>query len=114
VRVKPGKGQSTAGFIVGLILCFIGIFMVIPTFGPFGILWTLFAAIMTGINGLNAFSNRGIASHEIIIDEEHNPYFEDSRKSSEERLNELQSLYEKGIITADEYQQRRKQIIENI
>lgn len=114
VRVKPGKGQSATGFFAGLIFCFIGIFIVIPTFGAFGILWTLFAAIITVSNGINAFSDKGIVSHEIIIDDDSNQDIMDDRKTPEERLKELQSLYEKGMITDNEYQQKRKQILEEI
>jgi hypothetical protein len=114
VRVKPGKGQSMAGFFGGLIFCCIGLFIVIPVFGPFGMLWTLFAVVMTVINGYNAFSDKGIASHEITIDEDYTHEYNDSGKSSEDRLMELQSLYDKGMITAGEYQEKRKRILEEI
>jgi hypothetical protein len=114
VRVKPGKGQSMAGFFGGLVFCFIGLFIVIPTFGAFGMLWTLFAVIMTVVNGYNAFSDKGIASHEITIDEDYTQDYNDTEKSSEDRLMELQSLYDKGMITAGEYQEKRKKILEEI
>lgn len=114
VRVKPGKGQSTVGFIAGLVFCFIGLFIVIPTFGIFGIFWTFIAVIITASHGFNVFSNRGIVSHEIIIDDDHNYNIMDNPKTPEERLSEIQSLYEKGIITENEYQQKRRQILEDI
>lgn len=117
IRVKPGKGQSMTGFFGGLVFCGIGLFVVIPTFGAFGIVWTLFAVIITVTNGINAFSDKGIASHEITIEDDFNGYNQegiDSVKSSEVRLNELQSLYEKNMITSDEYQEKRKQILEDI
>ncbi len=114
VRVKPGKGQSMVGFLGGIIFCFIGLFIVIPTFGPFGLLWTLFAVIITVVNGINAFSDKGVASHEITIDDDYDQENIGSRKTSEERLNELQSLHDKGMITADEYQEKRKQILEDL
>jgi hypothetical protein len=114
IRVKQGKGQSFAGFLGGIIFCFIGLFVVIPAFGPFGMVWTLFAVIITVINGYNAFSDKGIASHEITIEDEDNRGNIDSGKTAEERLNELQSLYEKGMITSDEYQEKRRQILNEI
>lgn len=46
IKVKPGKAQSKAGFFVGLVFCLIGLVVVIPTFGPFGIFWTLVAVII--------------------------------------------------------------------
>jgi hypothetical protein len=114
VRVKPGKGQSMAGFFGGIIFCFIGLFIVIPTFGPFGFLWTSFAVIITVINGVNAFTNKGIASHEITIDDDLVPQNFDNGKTTEERLKELQSLYEKDMISTEEYQEKRKHILEDI
>ena len=40
IHIRPGKSQSKAGFVVGIIFCLIGLFVVIPTFGIFGIFWT--------------------------------------------------------------------------
>ena len=114
VRVKQSKGQSMVGFFIGIIFSFMGLFIVIPSFGPFGFIWTLFAIIITIMNGLNAFSDKGIASHEITIDDDFNQNNMEYRKTSEERMNELQSLYEKGLITEDEYQKKRNQILEDI
>lgn len=124
VKIKPGKGQSSVGFIAGLVFCFIGLFIVIPTFGVFGIFWTIIAVVITVSHGFNAFSDKGITSHEIIIDDDRNYDHDnnhsnnhdnvDNRKTTEERLSEIQSLYEKGIITENEYQQKRRQILEDI
>ena len=50
VRVRPGKGQSAVGAVVGAVFVLLGIFMVIPAFGPFGIFWTLIAAVITAVN----------------------------------------------------------------
>ena len=44
VRVKPGKAQSAMGFIVGIVFVLIGLFMVVPMFGLFGLMWTGMAA----------------------------------------------------------------------
>lgn len=40
IYVRPGKGQSKIGFAVGIVFCLIGVFVVIPTFGLFDIIWT--------------------------------------------------------------------------
>jgi hypothetical protein len=117
IKVKPGKGQSMAGFFMGIVFCVIGLFVVIPTFGPFGIFWTIAAVVITFMNGYNAFTDKGIATHEITIDEDDNQYKQenpDYSKTSEERLNELQSLYNKSMITYDEYQEKRKKILNEI
>ena len=75
IRVKPGKAQSTMGFAVGLVFVGIGLLVVIPTFGVFGIFWTLIAVAITVTNGINAFGKKGVASHEIVV--------EDGRETSE-------------------------------
>lgn len=124
IRVKPGRGQSMVGFLGGIVFCFLGFFVVIPTFSIFGVVWTLFAVIITIVNGYNAFSERGVASHEITIDEDTEYTGTDysgtgytgteNRKSPEERLGELQGLYEKGLITSEEYQNKRRQILNEL
>lgn len=114
VKVKPGKAQSMSGFIVGILFCFIGLFFVIPTFKGFGVIWTLVAVVITVMNGLNAFTDQGIASHEITIEEEELMRTPTSAKTSEERLNELQSLFNKGMISYEEYQEKRKKILEEL
>lgn len=131
VRVKPSKAQSAVGFVVGIVFCFIGIIIAIPTFGPFGVFWTLIAVVITITNGYNAFTDKGIASSEIIIEDDteidrnRNHYSNssyntnqqrnfNSEKSVEERLSELQNLYNKGMINIEEYQKTRQQILEDL
>lgn len=118
IRVKPSRGQSLAGFFVGIIFCMIGLFMAIPTFGPFGFFWTFIAVIITIMNAYNAFSDKGVASHEIIIDDmESSPNSSVntlSKLSAKDRLAELQDLYDKNLITSEEYQQKRKKILDEL
>lgn len=114
IRVKPSKGQSVVGFGMGLVFCFIGLFVVIPTAGPFGILWTLMAVIITVTQGINAFSDKGIASHEITVEDETQEENGYPLKTSEERLKEVKELYEKGMITMEEYQTKREEILKEI
>ena len=70
IHVRPGKGQSKMGFGVGIIFCLIGVFMVIPTFGPFGIFWTAIAGWITYVNYKNGFTNEQIDSHVIEIEDD--------------------------------------------
>ena len=100
IRVKPGKTQSAMGFAVGIVFCLIGLFLVIPQFGAFGIFWTAIAVVITATNGINAFGKKGITSSEIIIDDD-NDYTDSS--SQEIRLTKLKNMYDKGLITAEEY-----------
>ncbi len=127
IRVKPGKAQSTMGFVVGLIFCGIGLFVVVPTFGVFGIFWTLIAVAITITNGINAFGKKGVATHEIVIDEEKGSIqgrgmrgyeieVEDTNivSDTEKRINSLKELYNAGIITKEEFEQRRSDIIDDV
>lgn len=118
IRVKPSRGQSLAGFFVGIIFCMIGLFIAVPTFGPFGFFWTFIAVIITIMNAYNAFSDKGVASHEIIIDDMENspnPSVNTlSKLSAKDRLAELQELYDKNLITSEEYQQKRKKILDEL
>lgn len=129
IKVKPGKTQSKAGFFVGLVFCLIGLVVVIPTFGPFGIFWTLVAVIITVTHGKNAFTEEGVSTHEIIIEDNDlmkNPdivkntseetkdeeyvYISDAKK----RLEEIKILYENGLMTKEEYEDKRRSIIADI
>ncbi len=108
VRIRPGKGQSVLGMAVGIAFCLIGVTVAIPMFGAFGILWTLVAAGITVSNAVNAFSDRGVTSHEIIVDDG------GDAPSPEERLETLKRLKNSGDITESEYEEKRKKILDEI
>lgn len=116
IKVKPGKTQSKLGFGVGIIFVIIGCVLVIPTFGPFGILWTAVAGFIAYSHYKNAFTNEGMATHEIVIDENVDTYgtteTTTEQEDIEEKLKKLESLYNQGLITHAEYEQKRKEIID--
>ena len=121
VKVKPGKAQSKMGFIVGLIFVGIGIFVAIPTFGLFGIFWTAIAGFIAYSHYKNGFTDEGFPTHEIIIDEDELSAVRENGGSRdfagddiEERLKTLASLYDQGLITGEEYEAKRKEILEEI
>ncbi len=116
VKMKPGKGNSLAGMVVGIIFCLLGIFMVIPTMGIFGVFWTGMALVITVINGINAFSEDGLATHEIYIEDtpDQDSGSSADKEDPETRLRSLKRLREEGLITEEEYETRRKEIIQEI
>lgn len=121
VKVKPGKAQSKMGFIVGLVFVGIGIFIAIPTFGLFGIFWTAIAAFIAYSHYKNGFTDEGFPTHEIIIDEDELSAMRETGGSGdfagddiEERLKNLASLYDQGLITGEEYEAKRKEILQEI
>lgn len=109
IYVKPGKAQSTMGFAVGMIFCAIGLFVVIPTFGAFGIFWTLIAVVITVTNGLNAFTDKGVPTQSIEIDEQ-----DESKESLEERLEQLNRLYDQRLITKEEFDAKKAEMLEEL
>ncbi len=151
IHYRPGKTHSALGLIVGIVFIGIGLFVVIPTFGPFGILWTFLAVFVTVVNGLNTFSKKGVPTGSIIIedDEENksesvlhdtdnqdtytrnrinfNPVKADIEKQfsakqdngredrdPEQRLAELYRIYNRRLITEEEYKQKRAEILKDI
>lgn len=115
IKVKPGKIQSRMGFVVGIIFVAIGCFVVIPTAGLFGIIWTAAAGMITFTNFKNGFSDEGIATHEIIIEDgvKTTQTF-DSGEDIEAKLIKLNSLYEQRLITKEEYDEKRKELLREL
>lgn len=139
IHVRPGKGQSKVGFVVGLLFCAIGLFVAIPIFGPFGIIWTGMAVLITFVNYRNGFTDKQIDSHVIDIEEsgddvtitsnrglgsysfsqESEGGFTNGQQGSveedvESRLRKLQSLYDQALITREEYEEKKKDILEDL
>jgi hypothetical protein len=108
-RIKPSKPTAVLGMVVGIVFIGLGLFVIIPMFGAFGIFWTLVAAAITVFNAVNAFSDKGIATTEIVADRgdpspaEEVPF--------DERLRRLQQLKADGLITEDEFQAKRTEML---
>ena len=131
IHVRPGKGQSKMGFGVGIIFCLLGVFFVIPTFGLFGIFWTAVAGWIAYSHYRNGFTDEPLDSHVIDIEDDGQnvtatryggayrsySYEEEavgSTDSMEERLRKLQSLYDQSLITYEEYEQKKKEILDEL
>ena len=116
VTYRPSKSSGVFGGVVGVIFVLIGVFVVIPTFGPFGILWTLFAVAITGMNLYQAFG-KGYVGPEIHIEEEgKSEHAQDAPApgDAQARLTELRQLYDQRLITQEEYEQKRREILEEL
>src|SRR6266851_2738954 len=105
VGLKPGKAASVLGMIVGGIFVLLGVTIVIPTFGAFGLLWTAVAAAMSLFYAYNFFSRSGVSIYQMDIDSPGN--VEDLDGS----LRKLAKLKEDGLITDKEYEQKRTEIM---
>ncbi|AJH01419.1 hypothetical protein LF65_04890 [Clostridium beijerinckii] len=100
-RVKPNKSISIIGMVAGAGMTYIGITQAIPDTGAFGVVWTLVAIGIGVANAINVFSENGVASFQID--------FEDNE--SDEKLRKIKGLKEDGIISEEEYEAKRKEIL---
>jgi len=111
VTYRPSKTSGVFGCIVGGIFTLIGLIVVIPTFGPFGILWMLMALGMTIYNAYSAFG-KGYVGPEINIEDDQSG--SPAAGGTESRLRELQGLYDRGLITQEEYEAKRQEILREL
>ena len=108
VTYRPGKVQGVFGVIWGAVFVVIGVTVAIPHFSLFGVLWTLLAVAITGYNAYLAFG-KGKVGPEIYIEDDAAP-----ASDAEERLTELRNLYDRRLITEEEYQAKRKEILDKL
>ena len=109
VTYRPSKAGSVFGGVAGLVFVGIGLFVVIPTFGPFGVLWTLFAVCIAAASFYRAFGKK-YTGPEIHIEDEECGKPEDVQ----ERLETLRALYEQKLITPEEYERKRQEILKDL
>lgn len=120
VILRPSKGASAAAFAMGIVFTCIGIFVVIPgtlmlgPIGLFGLVWTGMAVWITVSHGRYLFGKKdspgmiGMTGVEIV--DEDAP----SEQSAEERMRQLRSLYDQRLITQEEYEEKRKEILKEL
>lgn len=106
---RPNKVQSVIGIAAGVLFVILGVVTVIPNFGFFGIIWTLFAVGITAGNIYGACSGKGYGSWE--VEEDGQPGGASGSLDFEEKLQKLQRLYDQRLITRDEYDQKRAEIM---
>lgn len=123
VSVRPGKGQSVLGLAVGILFCLLGLFVVVPGFGPFGLVWTAVAVAITVQHGLNVFTEKGAPTHTVEIEDDDltgRGYSaapadgSDPQQAADAvrvRLDAARQLYESGAITREEYDRKRAEIL---
>lgn len=124
--------------VVAIFFVIIGVTVVIPSAGLFGIVWTFMAVCFVIIGVVNLVRKNGLA-HRVAYDVE--PAEEDEQviqhlltsqpvegepaagtaaparsdpDDIEERLAALRGLYDKNLITKDEYEAKRKDILSEL
>ncbi len=110
MRVKQSKPSALAGMLMGIIFIVVGFTTVLPTFGMFGVLWVLICLVITATQAYNFFSNKGVSSWEVDVDAPdyagpaNNPDFET-------RLRKLGKLRDDGLISEEEFNRKREEIM---
>jgi hypothetical protein len=105
IGVKPGKATSVLGMVVGGLFVLLGITVIIPLFGAFGVLWTAVAGAITLFYAYNCFSNRGVSAYEVNVD---SPGGVDDLDAN---LRKLARLKDDGLLTEQEFEQKRAEIL---
>jgi len=113
MRYQPSKGQCIFTGIIGIFFCIIGFTMVLPGAGIFGLLWTGIAVFFT-VNSFRMAAGKKNAMGTYVIEEEDLSAVEEKTSSTEERLRELQRLYDQRLITTEEYEAKRQEILKEI
>lgn len=127
VTYRPSKAQGVFGVIWGGVFILIGLLIVVPTFGPFGLLWTVGAIAVTVMNGYQAFGKK-YAGPEINIEEEGQPnqavpttttaqthdHIPSTALDTKGRLEQLETLKGAGLIDDREYRKKRQEILKNL
>jgi hypothetical protein len=103
--VKPGKAASVVGMVVGSLFVLLGIAVIVPTFGSFGLLWTAVAGVIALFYAYNFFSNRGVSAYEISVESPENVANLDAS------LRKLAKLKDDGLLTNEEYEQKRAEVM---
>ena len=112
---KPSKGASIFGGIIGCAMGIFGLFA-IPDMGAmigFKAIWCLLAFGMGIYNFLLA---AGIVKYNggYEITDESDAGAKERKSDAEVRLEELQTLYDRRLITEEEYQEKRRDILDRL
>lgn len=110
VRIKPSKPVSAMAMIVGIFMIGIGL-CTIPMLGPIGVVWTLAAVAITGAHAFNVFSKRGLATTQIDIEGDGPMQPPSESLPFDERLRRLEQLRKEGLLTENEFQDKRSELL---
>lgn len=115
IHYEPSKGMSVFS---GIIVCAMGVFglFTIPSIGAmigFKAIWCLMAFGMGIYNFLLA---AGVVKYNggYVITDESDDGAKERKSDAEVRLEELQTLYDRRLITEEEYQEKRRDILDRL
>ena len=114
IRYKPSRGVSV---FTGVVACAMGAFglLVIPGEGPFiafKAIWCLMTFGMGIYQFLLAAGKAKYGGYEIT--DETDEGVKNGASDAAARLEELQTLYDRRLITEEEYQEKRRDILDRL
>ena len=115
IRYRPSKGMS---IFTGVIACAMGVFglAVIPGEGAFIGFKAIWCLMAFGMGIYNFLLAAGVVKYNggYEITDETGDGARGGKSDAEARLEELQTLYDRRLITEEEYQQKRKDILDRL
>ena len=115
IRYQPGKGMS---IFSGVIACAMGVFglAVIPGEGAFIGFKAIWCLMTFGMGIYNFLLAAGVVKYHggYEITDETDDGAKGGKSDAEARLEELQTLYDRRLITEEEYQQKRRKILDEL
>ena len=113
MRYQPSKGKCIFAGIVGIFFCLVGFTVVLPGAGIFGLVWTAIAVAFT-VNSFRMAAGKKSFMGSYVIEEENSEGETSGEQSVEGRLKALQSLYDQRLITTEEYENMRQEILKEL
>jgi Short C-terminal domain len=97
--IRPSKPAAAVGLAAGVVFLLLGVAVVIPIFGTFGVFWTAIAALIALYYAYLLFSRRGVSAYEVDVN------------SPEDDLRKLAQLRQDGLLSEEEYQRKRSELM---
>lgn len=123
IRFSPSPAMRTFSRVfsgifalIGLSFVYVGVTKVLPSgSGVFGIVWTLMTCCFAGLGIYGAVSKNGLyglyRGFGISITDED---AEGEKRDITSRLEELEKLRDDGLVTKEEYDQKREEILKDL
>jgi hypothetical protein len=96
--------------IAGALFVILGVTVVMPMVGGFGVIWTLFAVAITLFHAYNVFSSRGVSLYEVDLDT--GEAGGEPAEDFELKLRKLARLKEDGLLSEEEFAAKRAEIMQ--
>lgn len=114
ITYRPNKAGGVFVGVVGILFVILGVTVVIPNGGIIGVIWTLMALGITIINFYQAFGEKYVGP-EIYVEEDGAEQISGGTiTDAQARLEQLQSLLDAELITKQEYEEKREEILRGL